>query len=262
MRNNIATNGQYHARLLSLKTAVVVLLAALILGCASSGNVPIESRAEPASQKNYIHVVQAGDTLYSIAWRYEKDVKDLAAINAIKAPYVIFQGQRLRLSGKVVASASAKVKKAIMSVTAKVATPVAAKPAKASTTASLPSSVGTWSWPISGKLVESFGKSGLKKGVVLDSSEHKSVKSAAEGVVVYAGSGVRGYGNFLIVKHSDLFLSAYAYNEEIIVKEGDQLRKGQQIAVAGRDMDGQPRLYFEIRKNGKPVDPLKYLPKR
>lgn len=98
--------------------------------------------------------------------------------------------------------------------------------------------------------------------MTIDSSEQTDVKAAADGVVVYSGSGVRGYGNFLILKHSDLFLSAYAYNEQLLAKEGDQVRMGQKIASAGKDSEGKPRLYFEIRKDGQPVDPVRYLPKR
>jgi len=88
------------------------------------------------------------------------------------------------------------------------------------------------------------------------------VKAAADGVVVYAGTGVRGYGNFLILKHSDLYLSAYAYNDRLLAKEGENVRAGQTIAKSGKDKEGQQRLYFEIRRDGDPVDPIRYLPSR
>lgn len=256
-----------------------VLLAAvslIIIGCASSSKAPIESRSQPPTKKINTHIVEPGDTLYSIAWRYETDYKKLAAINGIRSPYVIHRGQEIKLSGRAKAvqsppsatrSSSSVSTRTVPARTTSVSTPrtssaSTAKKPPASSTPGLPASVQGWNWPLNGKVVKSFGSSDLTRGITIDSSVEQNVKAAAEGVVVYSGSGVRGYGNFLILKHSDLYLSAYAYNSELLAQEGDQVRKGQKIAVAGKDLDGKPRLYFEIRKDGKPVDPVRYLPKR
>ena len=269
---------------------VSITVSLFILGCASGGGTPVESRAQPPSRKINTHIVERGDTLYSIAWRYETNYKKLAAINGIRPPYVIHKGQKIKLSGSLpqvsntrsdssgstagVTSAptSAPTRAVPGRSTSVVSSPTAASPATGSpgtdsktpapSAAVLPASVQGWHWPLDGKVVKSFGSSDLTRGITIDSSTEKDVKAAAEGIVVYSGSGVRGYGNFLILKHSDLYLSAYAYNSKILAQEGDQVRKGQRIATAGKDVDGEPRLYFEIRKDGKPVDPIRYLPRR
>lgn len=265
---------------------MLLAVSLFIFGCASSSNTPIESRSQPPTRKINTHVVETGDTLYSIAWRYETDYKKLAAINGIRPPYTIHKGQRIKLSGSIPASitstpnsnprsSEASSEISTRTVPART-TSVASSPAPASQAATssarnsskeprlpaLPASVQGWNWPLNGRVIKSFGSNDLTRGIIIDSSAEKNVKAAAEGVVVYSGSGVRGYGNFLILKHSDLYLSAYAYNSELLAKEGDQVRKGQKIALAGKDVDGKPRLYFEIRKDGKPVDPVRYLPKR
>ncbi|MEQ9566310.1 MAG: peptidoglycan DD-metalloendopeptidase family protein, partial [Pseudomonadales bacterium] len=126
----------------------------------------------------------------------------------------------------------------------------------------VPNTVSGWHWPAEGRIVTAFGSSELTKGITLETRDGSEVKAAADGVVVYAGSGIRGYGNFLILKHSDLFLSAYAYNSELLVNEGDRVLQGHRIARSGKDMEGMPRLYFEIREDGRPVDPVRYLPGR
>lgn len=256
-------------------------LVTLTVGCASQGNVPIEDRAAPPSRRINTHVVERGDTLYSIAWRYEKDFRELARINRIPQPYVIYIGQRLKLSGSVVAqesntsSRSGSPSTATSTPSRPVATTTRANSpppsvSRSSTTSTptpsvpsgVPDNVRDWNWPAEGRVVTAFGSSELTKGITLETTEGTEVKAAADGVVVYAGSGVRGYGNFLILKHSDLFLSAYAYNSELLANEGDRVVQGQRIARSGKDMEGLPRLYFEIREDGKPVDPVRYLPRK
>ncbi len=255
-----------------------IILAALIAGCATQGNVPIEDRAAPPSRRINTHVVERGDTLYSIAWRYEKDFRELARINRIPQPYVIYIGQQLKLSGSVIAqgssntgsrsgSASTSTPSRPVATTTRANSPPPSRPSTTSaptpsTPSGVPDHVRDWSWPAEGRIVTAFGSSELTRGITLETNDGTEVKAAADGVVVYAGSGVRGYGNFLILKHSDLFLSAYAHNSELLANEGDQVVQGQRIARSGRDMEGLPRLYFEIREDGKPVDPIRYLPRR
>jgi len=260
-------------------TAIIAAALALVIqisGCATQGNVSIEDRAAPPSRQINTHIVDRGDSLYSIAWRYEKDFRELARINRIPEPYVIYVGQRLKLPGSVVpqetnagARSSASTSTATSTPSRPVATttrahraPVPSSGPVPSTPSGVPDKVSAWNWPAEGRVVTAFGSSELTKGITLETSERTEVKAAADGVVVYAGSGVRGYGNFLILKHSDLFLSAYAYNSELLANEGDRVLEGQRIARSGNDMQGLPRLYFEIREDGKPVDPVRYLPKR
>jgi len=120
-----------------------------------------------------------------------------------------------------------------------------------------------WQWPVNGKVVRDFSAAGNgNKGVDIVGDYNQPVYAAAGGVVVYSGSGLRGYGNLIIIKHSELYLSAYAHNNSLLVKEGERLKKGTQIATMGNSDSDTVMLHFEIRRDGKPVDPLSFLPKR
>jgi lipoprotein NlpD len=137
--------------------------------------------------------------------------------------------------------------------------PVAAKPAAATPAAG--ASVDTWLWPVDGKVIGRFGAAG-GKGIDIAGPRNTPVRAVASGKVVYSGSGLRGYGRLLIVKHAGEFLSAYAHNETILVKEGDMVTAGQKIALMGDSDSDRVELHFEIRRYGKPLDPLTYLPER
>jgi lipoprotein NlpD len=117
-----------------------------------------------------------------------------------------------------------------------------------------------WGWPAKGKVVTQFSDSTTFKGIDIAGSAGQPVTASAGGKVVYAGSGLRGYGKLVIIKHNDAYLSAYAHNRDILVKEGQQVVKGQKIAEMGNTDTDQVKLHFEIRRQGKPVDPLRYLP--
>lgn len=119
----------------------------------------------------------------------------------------------------------------------------------------------TWAWPSSGKVLAGFSE-GSNKGVDIAGKTGDPVLAAGDGKVVYAGTGLRGYGKLVIVKHDATFLSAYAHNSQILVKEGQSITRGQKIAEVGSSDSDQPKLHFEIRRQGKPVDPIQYLPKR
>ena len=189
--------------------------------------------------------VRKGDSLSLIAERYGVSTRQLASINGLKSPYIIHPGQTLKLkAGKVYRSAPA-------------ATP------QKTTTASLPldNSRISWQWPVRGKLITTFksNKTG-RKGIDIAGKEGKTIKAAAPGKVVYSGNGLISYGNLVIIKHNRTYLSAYAHNRKLLVKEGESIKAGQKIAELGMTGADSPRLHFEIRKNGKPVNPLKYLP--
>ncbi|MEC8428765.1 MAG: peptidoglycan DD-metalloendopeptidase family protein, partial [Pseudomonadota bacterium] len=120
-----------------------------------------------------------------------------------------------------------------------------------------------WRWPAKGKVIATFSsRNPLNKGVDIAGKLGESVVAAGSGVVVYAGSGVRGYGKLMIIKHSETFLSAYAHNRKLLVKEGQSVKAGQKIAEMGSSGTDRNKLHFEIRKEGKPVNPMGYLPKR
>jgi lipoprotein NlpD len=289
---------------------VVALLAAVLQGCASStAKAPIDSRnnqktttskAQTSSQKNVpaadysgYHVVQAGDTLYSIAWRYGLNYRELASMNGIRSPYTIYKGQRLRVrpgsqqqaatpvalqQPAPVKAAPAAAASASKPPSRPAAKPATAPPPKATTTAARtttqktapatrgtkgPAYDGNWVWPTRGRVLTPFQPSGTgKRGIDIGGHEDQPIKAAANGKVVYAGSGLVGYGRLIIVKHNENLLSAYGHNNKLLVEEGEHVTAGQMIAKMGSSGTNRNELYFEIRKNGKPTDPLRYLPKQ
>ena len=183
--------------------------------------------------------MRSGDTVYSIAWRYGLDYRDLARWNGIGADFRIAPGQALRLSAP-----SRSVRSALPA-------PPTAPPAPASTP-QLP-----WAWPTD---VRGAPLAVTGGGILLPGSLGQDVRAAGAGRVVYAGTGIRGYGTLIIIKHGEIFLSAYAHNRESLVREGQPVALGQIIGKMGEGAPNKPALYFEIRRNGKPVDPLRYLP--
>jgi lipoprotein NlpD len=190
--------------------------------------------------------VKRGDTLYSIAWMYGLDYRQLAQINRLSSQYEIWPGQRLRLKQRVSKQSSLAQKKSSKKIQ---------KVFTYNNGAKL-----RWGWPVKGQIIQGF-KSGYMGNAGLDIAGFlgESVRAAAPGVVVYSGDGVRGYGNLIIIKHSDDYLSAYAFNRRNLVKVGSRVLKGQQVAVMGRNNEGKPVLHFEIRRDGEPVNPIQYL---
>ncbi|MCK5262729.1 MAG: peptidoglycan DD-metalloendopeptidase family protein [Gammaproteobacteria bacterium] len=198
--------------------------------------------------------VRRGDTLYSLSRENDVSVARLAFINGLKKPYVINPGQTLRLKGKLDLSSRQANAKSTTRVTRPVIS-TAASPVETNRSVS-------WQWPVKGKLIGRFNKyKNDAKGIDIAGSEGKSVKAASSGKVVYSGNGLISYGNLVIIKHSRSYLSAYAHNKKLLVKEGETVKAGQKIAELGKTGAEKPKLHFEIRKNGKPVDPLRYLPR-
>lgn len=201
--------------------------------------------------------VKKGDTLYGLALQYGTSTKALASINGLRYPYTLQPGQTLRLkpTGRPAAVASS---------TSTVRSGNAKSTSTKTTTAALPDDNRKviWQWPVQGKLITTFksNKTG-RKGIDIAGKEGREIKAAAAGRVVYSGNGLISYGNLVIIKHNRSYLSAYAHNRRLLVKEGDAIRAGQKIAELGKTGTDSPRLHFEIRKNGKPVNPLKYLPR-
>lgn len=234
-------------------------------------------------QESYI--VQAGDTMYSIAWRAGIDVDVLIKRNNLKKPYIIHTGQQLRLKEKAVnTSAYSQNKKKIGSSGCtsqkcqKInSLKVAKAPAKEYSANEIKKTVKTnnvnkskvstkinhWKWPSKGELTKTFAnsKQGMR-GISISNIRGTPVYAAASGKVVYAGSGLRGYGNLIIIKHNYDYLSAYAHNETLLIKENEQVKVGQKIALMGDSGTDKVYLHFDIRYQGKSVDPLRYLPKQ
>lgn len=258
--------------------ALTVLLAA----CGGpSPLAPVSDRSAPLRQPEGVYrTVGRGDTLYSIAWESGRDYKDLAAWNKIPPPYTIIIGQQIRLNPPGDTPPSTDKPPAKKTQTHTDAAPKSVAPAKESSAKPKPpTSVKAeprsaapvqkpsskdhvpWAWPVKGKILNTFSETGANKGLDISGTRNQAVTAAADGRVVYQGSGLRGYGQLIIVKHNEDFLSAYAHNDKIHVKEGDAVKRGQKIAEMGSTGTDQVKLHFEIRRHGVPVDPLRYLPK-
>ncbi len=200
-----------------------------------------------------VHIVQAGETLQAIAFRYRVDAADLAGWNRIDNPDLVFAGQRLRLSPPPGYRPTR---------------PTARQPAQTaprSPTAPPPdiSSNPDWVWPASGPVIAGFGgETSLGRGLDIGGNKGDFVLAASGGTVVYSGSGLLGYGKLIILKHTENYLSAYGHNDALLVREGEVVDTGQRIAKMGIGPGGRALLHFEIRVNGEPVDPSQYLPAR
>ena len=202
------------------------------------------------------YVVRKGDTLYSIAFRYGIDYKSLAKINGIKPPYTIYLNQKLSLKNVSFTPVSDSGPNGDVSL----------KKARKKKTKVVKKRRGRpvdWGWPLRGEILNTFSLSQpLNKGIDIAGKKGTSVLAAADGNVVYAGGNLRGYGKLVILKHGGDYLSAYGNNEIILVKEGDAVSKGSVISKVGRSASGEESLHFEIRRDGKPVNPLRFLPKK
>lgn len=207
--------------------------------------------------------VRPGDTLYSLARENGLTTARLAAINGLSSPYVINPGQVLSLTGKPMVRPMPAPIASVPSGTApdKVKAPEA--PVKTAVVSPVESNRNvSWQWPIEGKVIARFNKNkNHTKGIVIAGSEGQAVRASSAGKVVYSGNGLISYGNLIIIKHSRSYLSAYAHNKKLLVQEGETINAGQKIAELGKTGVEKPKLHFEIRKNGKPVDPLSYLPR-
>jgi lipoprotein NlpD len=202
------------------------------------------------------HEVKTGDTVYSIAWRYGLDQRELVKWNNLDRNGLIYPGQKLRLSPTAGRSASTAGGAA--------SPPVKSGSNTGRNTPSAPAQkVSSWQWPTAGKVTSGFGASTkTQSGIQIAGRERQPVVAAAGGEVVYSGSGLPGYGQLLIIKHNSDYLSAYGHNDSLLVGEGDQVKSGQRIARMGTDPGKRYVLHFEIRRHGEPVNPLNYLPRR
>jgi lipoprotein NlpD len=222
--------------------------------------------------------VQKGDTLFAVAFYSGNDYRDLAKLNGLDAPYTINIGQSLRLTSSPSNTSSTENKKptAIVQISDKIVVDqkqeqaygeekpkVRRKKQHVDTFSSNKSFKKlSWTWPASGnRTIATVGSDGSKRGLDIKGSLGSKVVSASSGKVVYAGNALKGYGNLVIIKHNDEYLSAYAHNKSILVSEQTYVKQGQQIATMGNSGASDVMLHFEIRKKGKSVDPFIYLPR-
>ncbi|MDZ4201525.1 MAG: peptidoglycan DD-metalloendopeptidase family protein [Gallionella sp.] len=306
---------------LTKRLFIFLVLAAVLAGCASEKqSAPVIDRSAAASKRTVaaeaarqkvaresdwrpqVHIVQKGDTLFSIAFNYGFDYHELAELNGIPDPSVIRIGQEIRLfpgaaAARPVAPVESKplgppikeqpklvkyaYNEAAMAQIDKVQNPdqpgpasvvkpegkaeskPAAKPETKPAAQAEPSANSdedmVWDMPAQGKVIGGFSESANRKGIDIAGQSGQPIFASAPGKVVYSGSGLRGYGKLVIIKHNNTYLSAYAHNQQILVKEGQSVTRGQKIAEMGNTDADRVKLHFEVRRFGKPVDPAKYL---
>ncbi|SNX46840.1 Murein hydrolase activator NlpD precursor [Vibrio thalassae] len=304
------------------------MLSSTLVGCTGHSPAPVSNlggkydNVSRGSYRGSYYEVQKGDTLYFIAYKTDKDVKDLIRLNNLRTPYTIHPGQRLNLwrpvytppayggAGEVATasaataaassttaqtkpsssqSSKAKANSSSTQNSQKTATnkvdqskpkeygeskgkqnvnntkPNTAKQSTAQAKPKPPSStngkVTSWQWPTKGRVTKNFsaGDQG-NKGIDIAGQRGQAIVATAKGTVVYSGNALRGYGNLVIVKHNDNYLSAYAHNDRLLVSEGQSVKAGQKIATMGSSGTNSVRLHFEIRYQGKSVNPKRYLP--
>ena len=292
----------------------VLLAGVLMLSACSSSSVysPVDERSISGRHSVKIvssqyrsgqnrpdqYKVRRGDTLYSIAFRYGLDFRQLARANGISDRYEIYPGQTLVLKetppapSQQATPASKPAPPVVAATTTKPAMPATVKrPAPATQTKASPEPSASstrkvskpptpplvvkkppavaanrtlaWRWPVSGRVIQGFSNKGaVNKGINFAGKKGDPVFAAEAGKVVYAGSGLLGYGNLVIIHHNEKFLSAYAHNSRILVKENDKVKTGDKIAEIGNSGAARTMLHFEIRRDGQPVDPMKYLPRK
>lgn len=286
----------------NLKIITLFCVALCLVACADPlPPAPIVDGWQQRSSAS-VYRVQPDDTIYSIAWMFGMDYRDIARYNHLSEPYAVREGQALNLtppantskavtypvattypvetppvdtfstttpapqSGRTLytpSSSSLSESSASMQPASK------EKSAASSSTASAKPPVGgptggpkggKWLWPVKGEVVKGFSTaSGGNRGIDISAKYQEPVVASASGKVVYTGSSMPGYGQLIIVKHDNNNLSAYAFNHSILVKEGEAVKAGQQIAAVGKNSEGKPMLHFEVRSHGKPQDPLAYL---
>ncbi|MEZ5492177.1 MAG: peptidoglycan DD-metalloendopeptidase family protein [Gammaproteobacteria bacterium] len=247
-------------------------VAAAPSAAAGSRAMPSVRRSQEATPRTDVHRVASGESLYSIAFQYDLDFRSLALANNLSPPYTIFAGQELSLDiERPVATApenpaAAAIGRVVENNTvarAQAASPTVRGVIRQPIVRSESQAEPDWQWPLKGQILTNFqADTSARKGIDIGAIDGQPVLAAAAGEVVYAGNGIQGSGNLVIIRHSERLLSAYAHNRAMLVTEGQRIRGGEQIGEAGVNPDGAPVLHFEIRQDGKPVDPLNYLPRQ
>lgn len=253
-----------------IRTIFLLISCLILISCAPRNNfAPIVERGN----KIYIyHTVKRGETLRNIATQYRRDYRQIATLNKLRAPYKIHAGQKLL----IVESRSKKSKTTTFQKTPqRMTTDTTGAETGASTRAasehggvaqrSSPTALTSpitpikkWLRPVSGKIINPYG--GKNKGIDFQGKKGDSVIAVADGKVMYSGNSLPGYGNLLIIQHDNTYLSTYAHNNQLLVKEGTRVKAGQKIATMGDTGTDKVMLHFEIRQRGKPVNPLNFIP--
>jgi len=257
---------------------LLVLCLLLMQGCGHHQPAPVEEHSSASIKRQLntdgTYFVRSGDTLYAIAFNYGLDPQNVAKWNEISSPYVIYPGQKLRLSepptSRRASGSSSSVQVSAVKPPGQTTTKPLDSPGSTSrsttpvkTPVSSSADPKSWQWPTNGRVLRTYiADDPARNGLDIAGKEGQDIKATSSGQVVYSGSGLIGYGELIIIKHSEKMLSAYAHNKVRLVKEGDQVSAGQKIAEMGRNAGNEQILHFEIRARGKPANPLIYLPKQ
>ena len=265
---------------------MLLCLALLLLSCSSRKQpAPVVEIYQGKTFRDYEassfsgdgYTVQKGETLFSIAWHTGNDYRDLAKLNNIAPPYSIYPGQIINLKKQKVTSKANEALPRGQTSKIKSNQPVDPPPKQAygkseknvnggangPPVGEFPEQVSAWIWPTSNAITNMFSaKEAGNKGLDFSGSIGQPILAAADGKVVYTGNALRGFGNLVIIKHSDAYLTAYAHNDKILVKEQQWVKSGQNIATMGKSGTDTVKLHFEVRYKGKSIDPLQFLPKR
>ncbi len=269
-----------------LRHLLVCSLCLLLLACTSRHTpAPVKELYQGKTFFDYpsreftgdTYTVRKGDTLFAIAWYSGNDYRDIAQINNIKKPYRIFPGQVIQIR-----KPTSTIRPKSQEITGTTSKPKANQPVDLpknqaygkreqnvnekfsnSKVGKFPNQVKQWSWPTNKPVTRGFSsKEGGNNGLDFSGTKGSPILAAASGKVVYTGSALRGFGNLVIIKHSEAYLSAYAHNDKVLVKEQQWVKIGQRIATMGNSGTDKVKLHFEVRYRGKTVNPLNYLPKR
>ncbi len=250
---------RHNSSLRAPPNALLLLMLFCLAACSHNPDkVQVVERSAGKLNRSGYYIVQPGDSLYSIAWNYGLGFRSLARANGLHSPYTIYPGDKLRLR------AAAPAKSGGSSRSQATRSSGAGGGAAPRRSDGLPgTNKEQWIWPASGSVSRVYSSSrNLHKGIDIQGKIGQSVWAVKSGKVVYAGNGLKAYGLLVIVKHDAHYLSAYAYNHSALVKEGDSVKKGQQIARMGTRDGKQAMLHFEIRRDGKTVNPTTLLPRR
>ena len=247
-----------------MRFTLLCVIALLLSACMSSTPAPVVNAWLEPQQKNSDYIVHSGDTIYSIAWQFGLNYVVLAQVNHLQYPYRIYSGQHLKMSNVARGIQTTQTP----SVSSSRLAPTTYSPPKTYPVKTIPKPpkqhpkqvIEQWQWPASGTVIQKFSL-GLEgnPGINISGNLDAPVRAALSGEIVYCSNGVHGYHNLIIIKHNPHYLSAYAYNQKILVHLGQRVKAGDRIAAMGSDPAGRVMLHFEIRYDGQPVDPLKLL---
>lgn len=249
---SVKSNTQFR----TLTSTVLFAVALALAGCTSGSLAPV-SNLSSATPSAATYVVKPGDTLNKISRATGVSESTITRINKITNPNLLIVGQTLRLSDAQTPPPVARTNSPASQPSQPTVTPASTESSDARAS---DASLINWGWPAKGKIIQGFTPT--TKGIDIAGSAGDPIEVAADGKVIFSGDGPRGLGNLVIVEHSDGFITAYAHNKSLSVKEGQTIKRGTKIAEMGQSDTTSVRLHFEVRRRGTPVDPMQYLPAR